>query len=282
MSKKSKYASKDFTKESLPMNRKELFGDIFKLHHSKLFLCGAIIFLFAIPLILIWFLKDYFYINQQNLNLDIRMFSLIFSIAEIPAFLILSIGFAGIARILRSFSWMEPVFFKLDFSKSVKDNIKPTMISFLIAGVVNLVFDATYLFVNNGFIRAIPFGFNYFIIFPVLLQSYFINSIYTNKYSLNLKLGIYYYFKTIIFTLLFCLIFYGINIYANIHFVYLAGVILKYCIITIVIILLLPVILQIASLYEMKVFDKNINASRFPELINKGLYKPTEFKEFKK
>ena len=268
---KLKFANQEFNSKLLPENRKELFADIFKLHHAKLFLSGLILLLFSIPLLVVLFLKDYSYVSLTDIA-EIRSMSLMYSALEIPAIVILSIGFSGISKVFRNYCWMDPVFFKEDFLSGIKDNKIQCIFIGLTTGILAFLFNVIRIYSNSGWLDAIPFGFIFFGFYPVLIHAFFMNSIYTNKFNMNLKAGAFCYFKFFWRTILTSCLLYIFLVPSLFHFIHPLGVILKYTIIVIFMIFLLPIILLIVNLSEMVIFDSLINKEKFPQLYKKGLY----------
>lgn len=274
--KRNKFASRDFEKNLLPTNRRELFFDVLKLHYLTLLKLGLLLTIFAIPLIVCMFVKDYSYVIKAESGQDNAWFLFFLSFIEAICFMIFAIGLGGIGKIFKEFSWMEPVFFKDDFLKGVKENIKPTLIISLLAGISHIAFNYIYIFSVSPWIKAIPFGFNYAILYPVLLITFFINVIYTNKFFLNLKLGIYVYIKHLPSIILCVLLVYILLIPNFFPMMYFLGSIFKVFLFVLFMIFILPMIILGINLNMMRIFDKEFNQQNFPQLVNKGLFKETQ------
>ena len=266
------YSKQAFTEDNLPKNRREVFFDVLKLHYFSFLKMGLILFAFAIPLFVVNFFKDYSYViahETGNSNATI----LITCIAvETVLILLLAIPIAGFGKIYREYVWLEPVFFATDFKSGIKDNIKPTLISAAIVAILNLIFNVIFHFTDNGWIMAIPFGFNVAVFFPIIMHTVFINFIYTNKYWDNFKVGCFFYFKHLPTTILCIILIVGFKVYDLFLLANIIAILTKYLVLLIVVIFILPLVFLGVQLNEMRLFDKHINSIRFPHLVKKGMY----------
>ena len=120
MSKKYLYSKKQFSENDLPSNRKEVFFDVLKLHYFSLIKIGLIILLFALPLFIINFFKDYSFIIAHESGESNVVILIVLCSIEVLAVLLMSIPVAGLGRIYREYAWLEPVFFTNDFKTSLK------------------------------------------------------------------------------------------------------------------------------------------------------------------
>ena len=84
---------------------------------------------------------------------------------------------------------------KEDFLSGIKDNKIQCIFIGLTTGILAFLFNVIRIYSNSGWLDAIPFGFIFFGFYPVLIHAFFMNSIYTNKFSMNLKAGAFCYFK---------------------------------------------------------------------------------------
>lgn len=276
MSRKYLYSNENFNEKSLPSTRRGVFKDVLKLHYFSLIKIGLVMFLFAAPLLVTSFFLDYSFIIAHETGASNSYTIIICSVIEILCLLFLAIPVSGLGKVFREYCWLEPVFFVDDFKKGIKDNLKPTLISLLLIGILNLIFNMVFYFSQSGWLVAIPFGFNVAVLFPILLHTIFINFTYTNKYFVNFKLGCYFYFKHLPSSLLSVLLLIGIKVYDLFMLANVLAILTKYLIILIFFIFLLPMIVLGIQLNELRIFDKHINSVRFPHLVNKGLHIETE------
>ena len=279
MSKKYLYSKKQFSENDLPSNRKEVFFDVLKLHYFSLIKIGLIILLFALPLFIINFFKDYSFIIAHESGESNVVILIVLCSIEVLAVLLMSIPVAGLGRIYREYAWLEPVFFTNDFKTSLKENFKPTFISFIWIAILNLIFNIIYYFLNNGWIIAIPFGFNIAVFFPILMHAIFINFTYTNKYWTNFKLACFFYLKHLPSTMLCIILICAFKVYDLFQFTNIIAILTKNFVFIIILLFIMPMIFLGTQLNELRIFDKHINSVRFPELVNKGIHQKNEDKE---
>lgn len=272
MSRKYLYSNKQFNENDLPSNRKEVFFDVLKLHYFSLIKIGLIILLFALPLFIINFFKDYSFIVAHETGESNTIILIVLCAVEVLAVLLMSIPAAGLGRIFREYAWLEPVFFTSDFKTSLKDNFKPTFISFVWIALLNLVFNAVYYLYNSGWVIAIPFGLNIGVFFPLLMHAIFINFTYTNKYWANFKVSCYFYFKHLPSTMLCIILICAFKVYDLFQFTNIIAILTKNFVFIIIILFIMPMILLGTQLNELRIFDKHINSVKFPELVNKGIH----------
>lgn len=272
-----KIVNKDFTKDNLPSNRKELFFDIVKNHYGTLTMIGFILLAFALPYIAVLIVSDYASYDLYNAlnNGDISkeqyqaMFnstSLLLSLIQCASLLIFSIGASGVSKIFKRLLFLEPVFFKEDFKMGVKDSFKTMLVVYLILGLF-LVLTKLMGFVNaNAFVKALPMGVIIVFIFPIFMMLNIHTTIYKTKIFTRIRLCTMIHVKTFLIHMPACLIvlvFYGL--------IYIPSMVWKYVAILGCIILLLPMALLLYYDICFYIFDKNINIITYPEIYRKGL-----------
>lgn len=273
MNKRGLYSSSEFSKKLLPKNRREVFFDVFKMHFFSFVKMGLIFFFFSLPLLSLYFIKDYSYIVAFENDVSNSMALIICTALEFIGVMILSIPIAGFGKIYHEYAWLEPVFFLNDFKEGIKENIVPTLKSMFILSLNIVAFDFAYLFSPSGWLMAIPFGVGVTFVLPVVLHVIFINFIYTNKYMVNFKLGCFFYLKHIISTFLCLLPLLAPKVYTLFIMSNIIALLTKYGVLLVYIIFLVPFIFLAIQLNEMRIFDIHINIQRFPHLVDKGMYK---------
>ena len=270
-----KHSDKDFNVESLPHNRKEVFFDTVKLRFGLYIILGLILFLFSMPLLATKIYGEILYTSNFNKYADdidkailagniIKMY---ISIFEIPGFLILSIGLAGVLKVIRQLIWQEGIFLKEDFFTGIKQNAKVYLISAFLFSLINVFIRLTLtLNISFPFILYIPVGVMILFVLPVLFYIFTSSQIYNNKYGTFLKNSVYFYIKTIWQSLLFSLV-----IVALLLIDLISIIILKYVIIFLIIVFVVPFLLSIKFLFDCSIYDKYINQYDYPELVDKGI-----------
>ena len=123
---KYKYKVRDFSIVDMPKNRWQVFLDIIKLHWRSILFIGVMLLLFSLPLygfsLFIDFKKASLSIafNDKKISEEVFINSIknleFIYIAILPiTLIILSIGLAGIIRIIKRLCYIEPIFLFDDF-----------------------------------------------------------------------------------------------------------------------------------------------------------------------
>lgn len=277
---KFKHSNTDFTAQSLPKNRKEVFKDVFKLHYWKLLGCGMIIFLFALPLHISAITSDFYQsyminaYNAGNITLEQVTASLVtfaktrYAI-EIVLYALFGLGFAAVARIIRQLAWEEPVSVRYDFIKGIKQNGLQFVLMFLIFGLIN--FACNYLtnvfqsFTVMWYLGAVLSVISVLVFAPAEAYMTVAIPIYGNRFTKNASIGFMMYFKhpfKSLGILILLFIPFAIQMIPNLV-CHLVGRILSS--------LLAGIIYLIWFLVSSNWYDKIINENQAPELVAKGV-----------
>lgn len=292
--KNKRNAPKDFNFSMLPKNRREAFSFLTKMNYRQFVYLGILFLLFMFPVIITFSLKNIHlgilqntFINEYNLaeesskaaiedsyiNAYISLSSLylwITFIFIVPVF----ISLGGILRVLRQYIWFEPVFFKEDFVKGIKDNWKATLLWGTIAGLGYVLSSYALILPGlNQFIVYLPYAVLLIVILPICLLVIEQSIVYqeTNlKYFTN---SLILYIKHLLYILLFSLI-----CYLPFAFIYAGEIIGGFFYILFIIIFMalvifvLPLFLLIHLLNAFRIFDISINRQNYPQLMGKGLF----------
>lgn len=286
--KRYKIAKQDYEASMLPQTRKAVFFDVCKLQWRKLLILGGILVLFALPLIVVNLLRDGYAIglfysvegagedakNQAGMQL---IFADVWkSVIQILPFMICSIGLAGVMRVLRQFAWAENVYIPTDFSKGVKDNLRPMLcLSFLAGAVLALCHFLYYMAIRYQtdtmwMVCIIPIAFSALFILPVFTISIVMIPVYNNPLMQIFRMAFLVYIKGFGKVLLGVVLTVALSVIGMLpntfcHFVFgLAAAVTA------------PTILLGWTLFCYNRFDKDINPIICPELIGRGLYIPPE------
>ena len=271
------YSNKEFKESDLPHNRKEVFFDTLKVRFLLYLKIGFVLFLFLLPflgvnlygkLLIASYLEENG-MTEEAINQASQMKTII-TLFYVPAFMIFSIGLAGVMKVLRQLIWGEGVVFKDDFKSGIKQNYQTFLTTFFIFGLV-YVLDTfvSSLNLEYKFIVYIPYGVTFVFIIPVFMYILTQSILYSNKYTSFLKNSIYFFIKTVPVSLLFTLIL--LVLIYPINSSYLPSLWLQYSIISVVIILIIPFFLSAKILYDFSVYDKYINVKDYPEYVDKGI-----------
>ena len=280
---KQKHSKTDFSKSDLPKNRKEVFFDILKVRYSVLLKLGLIILISLIPLLVVTILEDgslsSVYMNLQNGTLteeqyafEIATLSSLFAAVKIIAFMILSVALAGSVKVIKNLIWGEPIFFKEDFVKGIKDNLKNYILASLLLGSINLGVTFTYYsFTELVFLKVIFYVIFYVLIIPSMLFVCSMSSIYNMTFLQLLGNGLILYIKTLPKTLLATLPFFLI-LATNFIGLY----VVKYIALLVLGVFFIPLYMTGFMLYSCYTFDKYINLQFYPEIVDKGIYRNSQ------
>ena len=277
---RNKKAANDFTEDKLPSNRKEVFFDCFKIRFGSFIKLGLLLLLFALPLIILGFVKDTMIFNmaQAYTQGDIseeeaiayNNFTYIgYYAIEIICFMIFSLGLAGALRVIRQIVWGEGLFFGQDFFDGIKLNAKHYLVYFFLFGLFNFLGRVALISnIQQEILKALPIGMSLSVFLPPLLYSLIETQIYTLKVTQEYKNGFILYIKTfpktILATFIMCLPLFLdlINMFVLKHLIYM-----------LFILLIFPFMLMGEFLYFNSQLDKYINKEQFPEIYDKGIYR---------
>ena len=280
-----KKASKDFSINDLPSNRKEVFFDCFKVRWSTLLKGGFLAFVFAIPYIVLLLSEDLnisrLYQELSNGAISEEEFIssklsvlLVSNILKTIASIFLSLGLAGLTRLIRQIAWEEPIFFRKDFFDGIRLNggsfIIIILFLSLIFNVANFTQTALY---QQRFLSSIPFGIGLIIVFPIALYNMASVNVYSNGFFTHTKNSILFFLRTVPVSALFILIF-CISFLPNL----ISNALIKYLIIVLMYIILLPYYYLAFFLYASYNFDKYVNKKLYPEIYDKGIVRKDTLK----
>lgn len=283
--KRRKCAAVDYTEAQLPSTRLAVFQDIVKLQFRQLLKIGLILLLCAIPYLVSVIISDlhayelYDRFVAQELTGDeyARMLAAsdnAYAVLQALSLVVLSFAVAGGFRVVRQLSWAEPVFFAQDYIDGVKMYGKQFLGIFLLLGL--LVVGNVYLIGMDADSLMIAFlGCSLFIMIPVLLLSMSQRVVYTNSLLKNMINGLLMYIRTLPATLLAYVLF--MSPFAVELVLETAGILqialVKYILFCAYLLVLLPLSILGWFLYSCYVFDKCINQTQYPDLVDRGVYR---------
>ena len=275
-----KHITDEEAKKALPHDRKQVFFDLLAHRKMTLFALSCFTFMFFIPLAV-----DLFYFNfLESAAIASEKYEYLFSLffysmlIMIPCMIVGFLGFAGAFYVTKQLAWQEDVNLAVDFFHGIKENWKHALINALVFAIVlfGLVIGSTYLII---FLRSQPVLLGVGIGALILLFLVFGMVI-----SLNFTQDVYYENGVIAtFKNSFC--FLGLlNWRILVLFILTTGgVIALSCFnfITLIIGMALfaflnSVVIIIYTLLSHSAFDKYINKEHYPEMVDRGLYKPKQ------
>lgn len=273
-----KRSKKDFTRNDLPKNRWEVFGDCLKMRFMLFVYMGLTLLVCSIPLFFVTFLKDNTvsalyaaYSNAEYTKEEyfalMQSANSIYSLFFIPCYLVLAIGVSGVMQVIRQLVWGEGVFFMQDTLEGVKSNgILYASIALIMGGIVYSI--NTFLPLQNSTSSVVASILVILFIVPptglvvsqaVVYKNNFIKY-YVNGFSLYVRTVP----KTLLFTVLFvlpCVL--GLD---------LVPFLIKYIVMFVFFLFLAPMLFTGWFLYSCSVFDKYINKETYPEIYDKGVF----------
>ena len=279
-----KIADQDYEMSMLPQTRRAVFFDVLKLQWRKLLILGLILVAFSLPMIFLNLARDAYAYgmiilnsdaddairNQaavQSLSMDVQVCALL----TVP-FMIYSVGLAGVLRVLRQFAWGENVHIPTDFGRGVKDNFRPMLLlSFLTGIVLTLCCFLLYLAIcyqtdAMWMLCIVPVAFSVLFILPVFAISMVMIPVYNNALLQTFRMAFLVYIKGFGKVLLGVLLTVALRVTGMLpstffHFVF--GLVAS---------LAAPIVLLGWTLFCYNRFDKDLNPTLCPELINRGVY----------
>lgn len=280
-------AKSDFTVDDLPKNRREVFFDCLKERFFLFLAMGAALLVFALPLMIVSLFCDntlsgayLAFTNgeytQEEYAAFIRSADSLYSLLNIPCYVILSIGVAGVMVVIRQLVWGEGVFFMRDIAEGIKSNGKNYVIIAFTLGLFSFLLNTILPMRSNPLYIVVTILFALFVFPPTGFMISQI-TVYKNTFSKYLKDGIFLSARNLPITLLFLLLF----LLPGVLGMNLLPFAAKYIILSVFFLLFAPMLLTAWFLYSCSVFDKYINKEQFPEIYDKGIYRKNTPEEIK-
>lgn len=277
---RSKKAEKDYQKSMLPQNRKEVFWDVIKLQWSSLLATGGLMVLFALPLLVlavfenacVWALMADSTKQQDVLMGEVLALRNLSAILRGPMIVLLSVGLAGGARVVRQLAWEENLFLSYDFRMGIKQNVKQFLLYGLLVGLL-------YTCASIGWNMASVTQWTVGVVFsapmwllvlavPVLAYLPVVICIYQNGFLGNIRVALALFLKHPVKTV-------GAVIasFAIVVIPWLIPSLIVQLIGGIVSVALLPFGMLGWFLFAYNRLDETINAQYCPEMVGKGIAK---------
>lgn len=270
---KRKIPENDYSAAMLPSTRREVFFDVVKLQFPKLALCGLVSLIFTLPFLISELVQDIYQAalyqsgaesGGEAAALYLVTFQNVFAVLDVLLFVFLSVGLAGLSRIIKRLAWEEPVSIWPDFAKGVRQNGKHYALLGLLTGLV--VFACRYGVQNHAeWFAALSVVLVGILLGPVAAYMTVTISVYDVPFLGHIKYALLLYGKSAPRTLLAAagcfLIFIPQmlpNIYCHVIGRFISG-------------LLIPFVMLAWFLFSFYRLDQVINPAHYPELVGRGL-----------
>ena len=270
--------NKDYDYSSLPTTRKESFKDVYRHNFKTIFSCGVMLLLFAIPLIAFLIVMNFGRLgmntntySEEVLPSVLLVWDLILNAGIIVLLYVFLIGLMGVMRVLKLLVWQEGINFGHDFKVGIKENFKQMTIFYWIGALIYAATYSVYIFLL-AFVIGLSLLLLFTIMFvPLIFWCFYTINVYQTTFINYLKNGIFFYSRSIGWTLLFVVMaiwpFFMIFIPMDGYFF-----LIKYPVLILLILFYYPFLLIIGYLYSLDKFDQYINKENYPEIYRRGLY----------
>ena len=263
----------DYSKSMLPRKRREQFIDVFKMNYMVILKCGLMLLLFFAPLLAFSVFGDFYFMSLiDNSTEDVEqtkmLFHWLFNLGIILFSLIAVLGFSGVIRVLRNLIWGEGIYFRDDFAEGIKQNAGKNIIFALIFGGLYALAYFIYSLFPETLISAFGLLMFALIFLPIFFWILFLNNTYSSSFGALLRNGLFFYVKTIGWSLLSMVVM--LLLVATI-FIPMDLIWVKYIIIVITTLFIYPIVLLVMTLYSTSKFDIFINKDNYPDYYLRGL-----------
>lgn len=278
--KKRKAATQDFSIDKLPHNRVEVFFDRLKMRWPLFLLLGLILSLSILPSLLVLFLRDASVVSLTSAYQEgtsdlatyqsaIRSTENLYALFLIPCLVLFSVPFSGVMRVIRQLSWGEGIFFGEDFKDGVKQNGLAYAFLFLGAGLF-YVLDSFVLNAGFGYpvLQALPYGLSVVFFLPIAFLFLSHVDVYKASFKDAMKNSTILFFKNLGGSYLGVIAF-----LAPLLFLLIPSVIAQLISLFFSFLLYYPLVLFGWMLYCHSLFDRFINPTNCPNLVDRGVYR---------
>ena len=276
---KIKKASKDFEKSMLPQTRRAVFWDVVKLQWRKLLGLSLILFISALPLLLIAVYEDsYFLTLYENPEIPVESIPAIIAplhifctVLSVPAMLLFFLGLSGVIRVMRQLAWEENAMVFPDFMVGLRQNWKQFL-------PIGFLFGLGYAFAKIGWhtalaaqadsawLQGIALGLLIFLVAPLVACSMIVIAVYNNRFWGNFRLAAYVYLKTPLKAVGSMLLAFGLSVA-----VWVIPHLQLHLIGSIPAMMVFTLGLLGWMLFTFNQLDKHYNAEQYPEIVGKGV-----------
>ncbi len=281
---KRKAAKQDYSAAMLPHNRKEVFFDVIKLNWKAFISYGLIMLIFTFPSLCLSMAEDVITMNlmqgydalppQEQAGILAQIFTVknTRAILDIISYLVLSVGVAGIVRVIRQYAWGENAVLSHDFKIGIKQNTKQMLVIGTLCGIVNIISVFAYNMSavtadwSVAIIAVLSADILIILSVPVLAYSAVSICLYEKRLHKHLLTSLAVTakapFKTLL-AIICCSIPFSLQL-IPISYFHIFGKIISS--------ILIPFVLLGWMLFAFNRFDEFINKKNHPELVGKGTF----------
>lgn len=274
------YAKSDFAYSSLPVDRKGMFFDCYRNNFKAIFRCGLFLLLCALPLFasLIALGLGRMGLEASSLSDEEReetalLFDMVSHGAFFVCFFSLLFGACAANRVLRQLVWQEGVDFWYDVGKGIKQDYG---FSCLFAAILLVLHVLSYVFLLGylgNFFAYVPSFIALFAFDPMLPWAMALIGEYQAKFPVYLKNSAFFFFKNVLWSWLFLLLFaWPLVLYYLPFAMTLGRMIVETLVLALLFLFYYPALLMAFRLFADSHFDKTLNQELFPEYYRRGLY----------
>lgn len=272
----------DYDEYDRPIEKKgraEAFFDVLKRKYKYLFLLGVMFAFSAAPMITFRYLTV---VHEVEMNaavaagevsahdalLSVNSLQNLYYAVSIALVLLIALVVSGAGKALKCLSWNEPTPFRENTGEGIKENILYYGLCF----ILNVLLLWGNNFVRNSnpefsFWYYIPTAGWYLIALPISLWFCSCTAVYKDNPFKTFAVALKLYGKTMPMTLLMTLI-----IAAPLALMLIPVAWIQLAVPFAYAMFYAPIALLAWAYYTNSVFDKYINATSFPDLVDKGLY----------
>lgn len=270
---KRKVSQFDYQRASLPRTRRVQFLDCFKMNCRLILKCGLMLLLFFTPMVFFSIFADLFYVSLMSQSTEEiaqtqLLYNYLLNVGLILCSMVALIGITGVIYVLRNFIWGEGIYFKSDFALGIKQNYGKNAIFAVIFSLFYALSYFIYSLFPDAIVSLLPIVMSALIFLPTFFWVILLNNLYNSKWTGLLRNGLYFYIKTIGWSLLGTLMPLSL---LGLLFIPSEFIWIKYIVLIAFIVFVFPIILLIMVLYSTSVFDRAINKDNYPDYYLRGL-----------
>ena len=270
---KQKASKIDYSKAMLPRTRKAQFLDCFRMNYIVLLKSGLMLLLFFIPLLGFSFFMDFYGVSLMEHAVEEQaqtafVYYCLYGAGVVILSISAVIGLTGVIHVLRNLVWQEGIFFKDDFVGGIKQNAGKNVLSCMVFGVIFYGAFFIHLMFFDLIIALFPAILFAVVFLPIQLWMMFLNNTYESKTGSLIKNSLYFYIKTIGWSIVGTTMLLAI---VALQFMPFFLIWLKYLILVLFIVFVFPIIVLIMNLYTTSRFDVYINKENYPDYFMRGL-----------